>query len=279
MHLLAINWQPEIRGVTVVLIAFMCLCGSVYLVMGTNLGARLGLLMSLAGLFGWLALMGAIWTVFGIGLKGKDPSWKPQQIFSGVESLAQDSRTSGLVAGLSDSSSTGSALEELPGGWTKLDESDSGRGQAASSSDEIVLNEAKRLGFTTTADYSTRAVYDKGGKRWPRLGPYQPDIWFVKTIDVDFLAFRHTPHYALVEIQPNVRQNTEPAGAPPKAKEDPSLKTVYVLMKRNSGYKRLPAGVITLGSGSIFAALAYMAHSRDKRSMAIRAGSGALVKA
>jgi hypothetical protein len=276
MHLLAINWQPEIRGVTVVLIAFMCLCGSVYLVMGTNLGARLGLLMSLAGLFGWLALMGAIWTVFGIGLKGKDPSWKPQQVFNGVEALSEDSRTSALVAALKDSGPTGSKLTILPGGWSKLGEEDSGRGQASSSSDEIVLNEAKK--FTSTADYTTRAVYDKGGKRWPRLGPYHPDIWFVKTVDIDFLAFRHTPHYALVEIQPNVRQNTEPAGAPPKAKQDPSLKTVYVLMKRNSGYKRLPAGVIMLGSGSIFGALAYMAHSRDKRSMAIRAGTGALVR-
>jgi hypothetical protein len=279
MHLLAINWQPEIRGVTVVLIAFMCLCGTVYMVLGTNLGARLGLLVSLTGLFGWLALMGAIWTVFGIGLKGKDPSWKGQQIFSGVEQLANDPRTSGLVPDLQKSDPKGSPADVLPGGWTKLSEENSGRGQAASSSDEIILNEAKRLGFTSTADYTTRAVYDKGGKRWPRLGPYHPNIWFVKTIDVDFLAFRHTTHYALVEIQPNVRQNTEPAGAPPKARQDTSLKTVYVLMERDHGYQRLPSGVIMFGSGSIFAVLVYMLHGRDKRSMAIRAGSGALVKA
>ena len=52
------------------------LMGSVYLVIATNLGARLGFLVALTGLFGWLALMGGIWWIYGIGYKGAAPEWK-----------------------------------------------------------------------------------------------------------------------------------------------------------------------------------------------------------
>ena len=56
--LLAINWEPELRGILTVIIAVAMLCGSMYLVLGTNLGARLGFLVALTGLAGWMALMG-----------------------------------------------------------------------------------------------------------------------------------------------------------------------------------------------------------------------------
>lgn len=75
--LFAISWDPNIRGIIVVLCMFLTLCGGTYLVIGTNLGARLGILVSVAALFGWLATMGAIWMVYGIGLKGREPTWKP----------------------------------------------------------------------------------------------------------------------------------------------------------------------------------------------------------
>src|SRR5688572_33313941 len=73
--LLAINWEPELRGVLIVIIGTAVLMGSVYLILGTNLGARLGFLVALSGLAGWMALMGGIWWVYGIGLKGPEPSW------------------------------------------------------------------------------------------------------------------------------------------------------------------------------------------------------------
>ena len=76
---LAIGWQPEIRGHhRRPHRASLVLCGSVYLILSTNLGSRLGFLVALAGLFGWLMMMGIIWWVYGIGLKGKDPSWVGQ---------------------------------------------------------------------------------------------------------------------------------------------------------------------------------------------------------
>src|SRR3954451_23600609 len=75
MSMLAIGWEPEIRGVLTVMIAVVVLCGSIYLIMATNMGARLAFLVVLAGLFGWLFLMGITWWIYGIGLKGPDPTW------------------------------------------------------------------------------------------------------------------------------------------------------------------------------------------------------------
>ena len=59
--LLSIGWEPELRGLLTVIIGTVALCGSVYLLLGTNLGIRLGLLVAMAGLFGWMLMMGVIW--------------------------------------------------------------------------------------------------------------------------------------------------------------------------------------------------------------------------
>jgi hypothetical protein len=258
--LLALNWEPEIRGVTVVLIALVGMVGTSYLVLSTNIGARLGLLTILTALFGWFTLMGVVWWGYGIGLKGHDPTWVGKHIYHGTEELA----TNPLTADLSKK-------------WTRLPDDSPKRGQAAASSDDIVLNQSKL--FTSTADYTTTAVYDQGGARWPRLGPYRPNIGFVKKFDLDILAFGHTPHWSLVEITPNLPQNTEPGAAPPRPAADPSKKPIFVLMERDLGTRRRPAAFISFGAGTIFLSLVYMLHSRDKRAMAARSTSVALVSA
>ena len=56
--LLAVSWELELRGTLIVIIAVVVLCGSIYMILATNLGARLGFLVALAGLAGWMTLMG-----------------------------------------------------------------------------------------------------------------------------------------------------------------------------------------------------------------------------
>src|SRR5688572_17393581 len=57
--------------------------GSVYLLVATNTGARLGLLITLAALSGWMLIMGIIWMAYGIGLKGREPTWTAVEINHG----------------------------------------------------------------------------------------------------------------------------------------------------------------------------------------------------
>ena len=58
-----IAWDPHIRGALAVMVGVAVLCGSIYLLLGTNLGARLGLLVALAGLAGWLVIITLIWWI------------------------------------------------------------------------------------------------------------------------------------------------------------------------------------------------------------------------
>ena len=52
MSLLAIGWEPELRGLLTVIMGVFVLMGSIYMVMATNMGSRLAFLVTLTGLMG-----------------------------------------------------------------------------------------------------------------------------------------------------------------------------------------------------------------------------------
>ena len=84
LHLFAgLSWDPAIKGILVVAVGVAILIGSVLLIVGTNTGSRLGLLITLGGLFGWLSILTMYWWIQppGIGPRGQDPSWKPVEIY------------------------------------------------------------------------------------------------------------------------------------------------------------------------------------------------------
>ena len=252
--LLAINWEPELRGIVIVAIAVGVLVGGTYLVVGTNLGARLGFLVVLAGLFGWMATMGAIWWTYGIGLKGREPTWQPAEpvtivreasLLQGAEILESPLKLTGDV--VSDSSTVASALQNQ--GWVLLEESDPRRGQAVAASDEIIQKEAEEL---VAGEYLSLAVYDKGGERWPKINE-----------SLDFVAFFHKPHFALVEVAPVLPQRSEPGRAPARPVVDETQPHRYIHMVRDLGSKRQPAIFITIGSSIIFLLLCQILHNRD----------------
>ena len=245
--ILAVTWEPEIRGIITVLIAFVALCGSTYLLLATNTGARLGFLIAFAGLFGWMFIMGTIWWVYGIGLKGPEPTWKPASPVTVV-------RDGDLVAaGITNTP------DPVAEGWIRLPEDDPGRGQAVASADEILQREAEVF---AAGEYVAVAVYARGGERWPKLGD-----------ELDFLAFRHDPHYALVEVQAVQPLLTEPGRAPLAPEVDPSQPKTYVLMVRDLGAKRQPSVFITLGSGLIFGLSCLLLHRRDRVLVANRSAA------
>jgi hypothetical protein len=84
-HLIAgLSWDPAIRGILSVGVGVVVLIGSVYLLLGTNLGFKLASLVSASGLFGFLAILTLIWWIQppGIGPRGgNDPHWVPLEIY------------------------------------------------------------------------------------------------------------------------------------------------------------------------------------------------------
>jgi hypothetical protein len=249
---LAVTWQPFLRGIVVVLIGVAVLIGSVYIVLGTNLGARLGFMVVMAALFGWIALMSATWWMYGTGLKGKDPSWQPVAVFNDSTLLVNNN-----IIGNDDVT----AATETSGvnGWHLLASDAGERSQAIAASDDILQNQAKVF---AAGDYLSLRVWDKGGERSPKFGP------------IDFFAFWHQPHYALVEVQPVIKQNTEPGKAPPTPVVDPNAPKRYVLMERNLGNRRRPPALIFLGSTIIFLWLCRSLHRREKLARAHREETG-----
>lgn len=79
-------WDPEIRGFLAVLTGVVVLMGSVWLLLATNTGTRLGTLIALAGFFGWMTIMAAIWWIYGIGYRGDAPTWNEVEIVEGLDS-------------------------------------------------------------------------------------------------------------------------------------------------------------------------------------------------
>ena len=79
-------WNPTILGVLVVISAIGLFCGSAYLLLATNLGARLGFLVAFASLTGFMVLLSTLWWTSGnSGIDpphGRSPSWKVVEIVS-----------------------------------------------------------------------------------------------------------------------------------------------------------------------------------------------------
>jgi hypothetical protein len=255
MHaLLAVDWQPELRGLLTVIIAVATLCGSVYLVLGTNLGARLGLQVALAGLFGWLMLMGIVWWIYGIGLKGPEPSWQPvagRAVMTTSEGLAQAQVLDVRIDSSGVPADDAAAVEAqfLAEGWVALEESSPSFGQAGSAAGVIV----EEVGSLPAGGYQVANVFDIGGERYPKLGD-----------EIDFLAFFHKPHYVVVELAPLAPVRAEPGRAPAQAEIDPTRNHQYVYMVRDLGARRQPAVTLTFGAGIIFVALCWLLHRRDR---------------
>ena len=84
--------------------------------------------------------------------------------------------------------------------------------------------------------------------------------------------FRHRPHYAVIQVQGAVAQQTKAGGAPPKPAPDKAKPVVTILLIRDLGSLRLPSAIISIASFIIFAVTVYVLHRRDKIAMAARAG-------
>ena len=256
--LLAIGWQPELRGILITIIALTTFCGSCYFLLSTNLGARLGFLVALAALAGWMFLMGATWWSYGKGLLGPDASWAPISGRTVLQTTAAVNDSGALndpvvITDNADPNTAATAIDQqfVTDGWKKLESSVPSYQQAGAAASVFV----EESGAMANGEFQVVNVFDKGGQRSPQLfkGKF------------DFLAFFHKPHYAVVEVAPLVKQRDEPGRAPAKPEIDATRSHQYVYMIRDLGAKRKPAGFITVGSLSVFLMLCYLLHTRDRR--------------
>lgn len=293
VHTLAgIAWDPQLRGFLTFAMGVVVLIGSVYLLLVTNLGIRLGFLLAASALFGWLTIMGGVWWVYGsIGMLGQVPTWHVQETaYPGLDDAALDLAhgldTSALPAPEELADLTGDdfiavrdEVEPDLGGWKILQESNPSFGEAKAAVDEYyVAHPDAELEIKTAADYITVYSFERGGKQ--RL-PDDPSRWdrIYKKLKTTFWQLKHPPRYAIIQVQPVVPQEAEPGQPPPTPKADTSKPVVSVIMERDLGDKRFPGAMLTLFSGIMFAVLCTQLHRRDQRVAEVRGLVPATTKA
>jgi hypothetical protein len=78
-------WDPTIIGILAPVAGVFLFCGSVYLLLSTNLGARLGFLVAASALSGFMVLLSTLWLTTNTPLespKGRAASWKVVEVDS-----------------------------------------------------------------------------------------------------------------------------------------------------------------------------------------------------
>lgn len=284
--LAGIAWDPQIRGFLAFGVGVVVLVGSVYLLLVTNLGLRLGFLIAATALFGWMTIMGGIWWTYGnIGMLGRAPAWHVTEVVypdlevAGLEE-ARTLDTSGLpdpdtLSELTDEelSAQRSDLEATLDGWRLLPESDPSFGEAKATVDAFFgENNDASLGIESAEDYLAIYSFERGGKS---TLPENPSRWdrISNKFRTMFLEPRHPPHHAVIQVQPVVEQEAEPGQPPPIPKVDPAKPVVSVIMERDLGDVRLPGAMLTVFSGILFAVLCVQLHRRDELVAAARSRS------
>jgi len=241
-----ITWHPGLRGVLVVVTGIVVLVGSLYALLATNLGARLGFLVTVAGLAGWMALMGFVWTMYGIGYKGTAAHWVVKEVHSSQS--ADDLRQAKL-----EKAHDLSKWEELPDG-------SQARADAAASASAALTTEGGAVQlFESDQDYRVIDAYSIGGKGhslWERRLPGP-----------------HPPHYTIVQVQAVEKVEVAFGATPPKPEIDESAPVVSVIMVRDLGKLRLPSFLIGTASLIVFGIACNQLHRRDKQAMAARAAA------
>ena len=207
-------WNPTILGVLVVLSAIGLFCGSTYLLVSTNLGARLGFLVAFASLTGFMVLLTTLWLTSGNS--GIDPPHGHSPSWSVVESVSDPSQSK--IPAVRDIATKGELATEVQ------------LGNLRPASDAALVSAPPIAGVTPPAQpfakFSASLAYltdFKGYKSYIIGGGTKNLFW-------------HNHKYAALQYCP-VDTNL-PVGAAPAC--DPLQATGYAILSYNFGSLREP---------------------------------------
>jgi hypothetical protein len=223
-------WDPTIVGILAPVAGVFLFCGSVYLLLSTNLGARLGFLVAASALSGFMVLLSTLWLTTSTPLespKGRTAAWKVLE----VDKSFADAK----IAAVRTIDSAGNALD--PKAATTI----------RSFLDSAFVRVNPPVGVTPPtqpfAQYTTASEYLTDN-------PDQQLTTFVTGGGTHNL-FWHNPRYAAVEVCTALVQPV-PFGEPPATpKCDASERKVAVLVY-DYGSIRLPPVCYLAGSLILF---------------------------
>jgi hypothetical protein len=235
-------WYPTILGVLVVVSAIGLFCGSVYLLLATNLGARLGFLIAAAALSGFMVLLSAMWFTTNSPLntlKGRVPSWK---VIAQVDSLDKSN-----IPAIRNIQKTGKTVDPAEAANVK----------AAVDAELVVPKQQGEAPTPPTpkfAKFQLSTEYVVGDTR--EVGGSKPAFYK--------LQFTHKPKYATVKVCPAQNVRTAQGAAPPTPSCDPTKPANYLVLERDLGSLRVPPFVVLVCSSILFALSLLALHWRER---------------
>ncbi len=207
-------WNPTILGVLVVLSALGLFCGSVYLLLATNLGARLGFLVAFASLSGFMVLLSTLWWTSGnSGIDpphGHSPSWKVIEVVNDPQ---------------------GSKVADVHDIATK--------GEAAPKSELANLRPAMDAALVHAAPIANEQPVPQPLAKYDSALDYLTDFQGYQTFTTGGgtkNVFWHYPRYAAVQFCP--KEANTPIGQAPQC--DPLQDKQYAILSYNFGSLREP---------------------------------------
>jgi hypothetical protein len=245
-------WYPTILGVLVVIAAVVLFLGTIYILLGTNMGARQGFLVAFTGLAGFMVVLTLLWCTTASPLntiKGRIPQWKVQEVVANPErsktSAVHDIDQRSNIAEATEASNVKAAVDAAL--VTKQ----------STPTVEYTPNDNRFAKFQAVTNYQILQTWQIGGS--------DPQFWKGE--------FSHTPEYAVVQFCQVVDQTeTQPFGLPPLPPEcdnSPDAVSGYVVLFRDLGSLRFPAFVAFFMSVVLFGLGLLALHWREKDQYAL----------
>lgn len=275
------TWDPFIRGVVITALFVVLLPGSVYLVLSTDVGGRLGFLLMAAGMSGMLCLLSILWMPLASTADvGRPNSWKPLEVITGDYASqvgpagAKDLPVGNLAATKPPSGDLKTKKWYWPlqscseSGWHKIDPTLIN--DPESEADKILANTSGSLvGPTLTSPFSaaTDYVYVDGFQKGENGG-----CLFAVSRHKIYMPMARGAHYVVLRVLPSLPV-LNLGGAPAAAQPDRSKPYSYVILVRNLGSVRQPQAMLAISMGITFLVICYILHTRDKEKDAAEAAA------
>ena len=247
-------WYPTILGILVVVAGIVLFCGSVYVLLGTNLGARLGFLVAFTALTGFMCILSLLWTTTASPLntlKGRIPQWKVVEVVKdptkSTVTAVHGINTKANIAEATEASNVKAAVDAAL--VTKV----------STPTIKYTPNDNKYSAFENVTKYEVLQTWEIGGSK--------PQFWKGE--------FTHSSQYAVVQFcQVTDQSASQPFGLPPLPPECDTAqgaKTGYVVLHRDLGSLRVPPFVVFCMSLLLFGLGLLGLHWREKDEMALEA--------
>jgi hypothetical protein len=208
-------WDPTILGVLVVASAIGLFCGSVYLLLATNMGARLGFLVAAACVTGFMVLLSALWITTATPLnspRGRLAHWEVVEV---VGDLSESERAEIRTISQEGEPVNGEQLANLrPAVEAGL--------VVAAAEGEEEPPEQPFARFQRAADFLTDF---EGADSFVRGGGSKNVLW-------------HHPRLAAVQFCTTKRVELEPGQAPPPPACDPLVTPQFAVLEYDYGSLR-----------------------------------------